>query len=42
LRNGLCGPLPAIEPFALLYRLLPSGGPMIKWMGPVGVPSTSS
>src|SRR4029077_18605513 len=42
LRNGLCGPLPAIEPLALLYTLLPSGGPMIKWLGAVGDPRTSS
>jgi len=39
LRNGLCGPLPAIEPLALL-NVAPPGGPMIKWAGPVGVPMT--
>jgi hypothetical protein len=39
-KNGLWGELPAIEPFASVYPPGP-GGPMIKWLGPVGVPSTS-
>jgi hypothetical protein len=33
-RNGLCGPLPAIEGFALLYTPIASAGPMMVWLGP--------
>ena len=35
LRNGLCGPLPAIEALALEYRPPAPGGPMINPAGPI-------
>src|SRR5215472_10684753 len=40
-RNGLCGLLPAIEPFALLYTSPGPDGPIIRCAGPAP-PNTSS
>ena len=37
LMNGLCGPLPAIEPFALLYLGPGPGAPRIVHSGPPGI-----
>jgi hypothetical protein len=37
-RNGLCGPFPAIEPFALVY----GPGPIIRFAGPAVCPKVGA
>ena len=41
LRNGLCGLLPAMLPLAFEYMLPGPGGPIMRCVGAVEVPSTS-
>jgi hypothetical protein len=42
LRNGLCGPLPAIEPLALVNMPAGPDGPIIRCAGPAAPPASTS